>query len=121
MIELRAHHGMCLYYFKGEGYSTDFTKNMAKIKALLSSDDPLIRIVTHADCICSNCPNNHLNICASEEKVSGYDQAVLAYCGLEASSVMHFQEFEASVIKNILLPHKRNKICGNCQWNELCQ
>ena len=30
-IKLRAHHGMCLAFFEGKGYSTGFTARMALI------------------------------------------------------------------------------------------
>ena len=31
VIPLRPHHGMCLAYFKGEGYSNGFTAHMAEM------------------------------------------------------------------------------------------
>ena len=31
IIPLRPHHGMCLAYFKGEGYSNGFTAHMAEM------------------------------------------------------------------------------------------
>ena len=31
IIPLRPHHGMCLAYFKGEGYSGGFTAHMAAV------------------------------------------------------------------------------------------
>ena len=35
MIRLRPHHGMCLAYFEGKGYSDDFTENMQHMLELL--------------------------------------------------------------------------------------
>ena len=29
---IRPHHGMCLYFFEGKGYSEGFTKHMAEVK-----------------------------------------------------------------------------------------
>ena len=29
-LKLRAHHGMCLAFFEGKGYSSAFTENMEK-------------------------------------------------------------------------------------------
>lgn len=32
---IRPHHGMCLYFFEGKGYSEGFTKHMAEVKEWL--------------------------------------------------------------------------------------
>ena len=53
-LPLRPHHGMCLSYFSGKGYSTGFTANMARIKSLLEETDPLVRLTTGMDCICGS-------------------------------------------------------------------
>ena len=35
VIPLRAHHGLCLRFFQGKGYSGAFVENMAQKKAML--------------------------------------------------------------------------------------
>lgn len=35
IIPLRAHHGLCLHFFRGKGYSGAFVENMARKKAML--------------------------------------------------------------------------------------
>ena len=37
-IVLRAHHGMCLAYFIGEGYSGGFTAHMGRVLAALKPE-----------------------------------------------------------------------------------
>ena len=38
---IRPHHGMCLYFFEGKGYSEGFTKHMAEVKEwLLGKNGP---------------------------------------------------------------------------------
>ena len=39
IIPLRPHHGMCLAYFKGEGYSGGFTAHMAEMLKLFLSGE----------------------------------------------------------------------------------
>lgn len=116
---IRAHHGMCLAFFKGKGYSSEFSKHMGEMKHILEKN-PAVCIIRQTDEICSACPNNQQGVCGAEEKVSEYDRQVLSYCGIEESSVMPFCDFEKLVYDNILLAGKREKICGNCQWNDLC-
>ena len=117
---VRAHHGMCLTYFRGAGYSSDFTKNMWTMKGLLEADPP-VQLLAGTDDICAACPNNRDGICEDQEKVLEYDRQVLDRCGLTPGMVMPFREFQALVAEKILLPGKREEICGNCEWTGLCR
>ena len=116
---VRAHHGMCLAYFRGIGYSSDFTKNMWAMKQLLE-EDPKVRLVAGTDDICAACPNRLGDSGRDQKKVLQYDRQVLDRCGLAPGTVMPFREFQKLVLDRILLPGKREEICGNCEWTELC-
>ena len=119
MVRLRPHHGMCLAYFRGAGYSSDFTKNMWAMKQLLEQDPP-VEITAGTDDICAACPNRQAGICSDEEKVIQYDTQVLLRCGLEPGQVLPYREFSRLVYSRILLPGRREEICGSCQWMDLC-
>lgn len=116
---IRAHHGMCLAFFEGKGYSSNFTKHMTEIKGRLI-ENPLVSIIGTTDAICSACPNNREGVCESSQKVAEYDRQVLLRCGITEGEVMPFLDFEKRVYDNILYSGKREEICGNCQWNSLC-
>ena len=83
---IRPHHGMCLYFFEGKGYSEGFTKHMAEVKEwLLGKNGPAsLQLVGATDEICSACPHNKGGSCESAEKVDRYDAGVLKYTGLNA-------------------------------------
>ena len=68
IIPLRPHHGMCLAYFKGEGYSGGFTAHMAEMLKLFLSGKR-IRLHVDTDEICSACPNNQDGICEARIKL----------------------------------------------------
>ena len=119
MIELRPHHGMCLFFFQGNGYSDTFTKNMKKIKRVLDENPP-VRLINGADAICSACPNNLDQSCVTLEKVARYDTAVQELCNLSAGDILPFQELQHLIRERILKTDRRPLICGDCQWNELC-
>ena len=55
---IRPHHGMCLYFFEGKGYSDGFTAHMAEVKNwLLGEKGPAsLQLVGETDEICSACP-----------------------------------------------------------------
>lgn len=117
---LRAHHALCLHFFQGKGYSGEFIKNMTQKKALLEHN-PLVRLTAQADEICRACPNNLSGRCESAEKVLRYDREVLSRCGFTPGDVLAYREVEERVEKNILLPGRREDICGDCQWTDLCR
>ncbi len=118
-ISLRPHHGMCLAYFVGEGYSGEFTVHMGRVLASLSPDTP-VKLTVRTDTVCGKCPNNTDGQCDKPALVEGYDRAVLAYCGLEEGQVLPFGDFTRLVQDRILAPGRREGICGSCQWNSIC-
>lgn len=120
-IQLRAHHGMCLAFFQGQGYSSDFTAHMAKIMRLMR-ENPTIQLVCHSDIICDKCPNlirSHRK-CNTASFVKQCDLMVLSLCGLQENTIMQWDPFFRLVCERILVPGKRPVICGQCQWNDIC-
>lgn len=117
---IRAHHGMCLAFFEGKGYSGEFTRHMEEIREGLKQN-PVITLTDKTDDICSLCPNNKEGICTAAEKVEGYDRAVLSLCGLSSGQRIPWQAFENLVEERILAAGRRAQICGNCGWDPVCQ
>lgn len=117
IYNIRAHHGMCLFFFRGEGYSGEFVENMGKMKALLE-ENPQIRLMDGYDDICAACPNKLTETCT--EKASRYDREVLRRCGLSAGDTMPYLDFSEKVVEAILRSGVREEICGDCQWSSLC-
>ena len=73
---LRPHHGMCLAYFEGKGYSEGFSAHMQEMLELFEKDVPVFLTVA-ADEICSACPDNEAGCCKSAAQVAEYDRDVL--------------------------------------------
>lgn len=119
-LELRAHHGMCLAYFEGRGYSQGFTAHMQSVLDAMGHN-PSLKLVTGGDIVCSRCPNLSEGVCATAEKVLSYDKAVLSLTGLREGDVLSWSEFSALVKSKILTTGNREHICGNCEWNEICK
>lgn len=117
---LRPHHGLCIAFFVGKGYSPDFTENMTAVIGCLEQENPLIHLVTGADIICRSCPHNQNGKCIADEKVLGYDKAVLKTCGLESVRLIRWNDFKKTVHEKIVNAGQRRTICGNCQWDSLC-
>ena len=118
VYKIRAHHGMCLSFFQGKGYSGEFVENMSRMKAILEKN-PEISLMDSPDDICAACPNRLTENCA--EKASRYDREVLRRCGLSVGERLPYREFSRKVIETILRPGVRVEICGDCQWSSLCR
>lgn len=91
-VRLRAHHGMCLAFFEGKGYSSGFTANMERIKNSLK-EDTLVELCMEKDVICSACPNLEKGVCTTADKVEKYDRMVLEACGLSKGAQTAWKEF----------------------------
>ena len=118
VYKIRAHHGVCLYFFQGKGYSGEFVENMSRMKAILEKN-PEISLMDSPDDICAACPNRLTENCA--EKASRYDREALRRCGLSVGERLPYREFSRKVIETILRPGVRAEICGDCQWSSLCR
>ena len=117
---IRPHHGMCLAFFIGNGYSNGFTAHMQEMLDLFMKGAD-VRLTVRTDEICSACPNNCEGQCEAAEKVTRYDQAVLKACSLEEKKEMPFTQFVKNVQEKIIETGKREEICGDCQWNRICE
>lgn len=51
-ILLRPHHGLCIGFFEGRGYSAEFVRHMTEVIAVLEAEDLEITLVTHCDALC---------------------------------------------------------------------
>ena len=122
-IRLRPHHGLCLSFFEGYGYSEEFVANMKAVEASIQETNGLqeIEIVLEADDICKCCPNLEQGTCNSQEKVNDYDQAVLQLCGLEEHQRLSYREFHELVQYDIISTNQLEQVCKNCQWFSICE
>lgn len=118
-MKLRAHHGMCLAFFEGKGYSDEFTSHMQTVWRKMQ-EDPKLQIIAESDVICGKCPNLNGRQCNTYALVQRYDQQVLELTGIKEGTEIKWSEFFKLVESKILAAGKRKTICGNCQWTEIC-
>lgn len=120
-MDLRSHHGMCFQFYRGKGYSADFTHHLGTVIRNLSADPfQTVRLTVSADAVCQDCPNNIGGTCGSAEKVKRYDEAVLNACGLHDGDALPYADFVKAVKVRILDAGLRQTIFGDCEWNDLC-
>ena len=118
-VFLRPHHGLCMAYYVGEGYSSGFKRHMGEVLDSLTPDTP-VTLVSRTDELCSACPHNREGVCEKQDSVKDYDQAVLTACRLADGQHLTFGQFTALVQERIISAGLRENICGRCQWNGIC-
>ena len=119
---IRPHHGLCIHFFAGKGYSAAFVNQMAAIVSELKMN-PDRNIILHngTDFLCKSCPHNLNETCETEQKVAQYDHKCLTLCGLKNGQILPWKEFQVLVMKEIILPGRLPKICADCCWSGICQ
>lgn len=119
-LQLRAHHGVCIAHFVGNGYNEAFTQNMkAVIARLAAAPNTPVCIISAEDVLCTHCPHNE-NGCTSLQKVLQLDAQVLAACGLHSGDVLPWQQFQQRVQTYVLQTHAVADICRPCEWYAFC-
>lgn len=116
IVEIRPHHGLCAEFFRGEGYSGEFVRNMEHVLKKLDEENPPVKPVTQRDMICEHCPN----IGSCGEKAERYDKTVLKICGIGEGDTINWQEYRRLVREKIILAGRLREVCGDCQWAEIC-
>lgn len=118
-VLLRPHHGLCIRFFEGKGYSEDFTKHMAQMVKSLK-DNTKVRVTVGCDCICSACPNFDGTKCDSEEHVASFDGKVMEFTGIFRNQCLTYGEFQRKIEEGIFTPKRFQHVCIDCAWGEIC-
>lgn len=121
-MNLRPHHILCIQKFTGHGYNAAFTAHMSSIVSQLT-DRHMTQITVTQGCddLCNACPNNISGKCASLEKVSMMDSAVLEICNLTYGVIAPWDELAHKARERIFAAGKFHRVCSCCQWLELCK
>ena len=117
-IKLRYHHLLCINFFIGKGYSNEFVENFKYWKNKLEKENPLIEIVGFKDVICDKCPNWEDDKCATQDKVSRYDQNIENY--LPKSGIYRYQELIKIIEENIINKVPVKDLCKDCEYLSIC-
>lgn len=115
---LRPHHGLCIQFYRGEGYSAEFVAHMNQL--IENVKNTKITITFSADEICKKCPKNNEGICLTQDSVGEIDQAVAYLCRLKDKQEMLFEDFLHTVKEKVIRSGEMRKICQNCSWSSIC-
>ena len=120
MFKLRPHHGICIGFFQGKGYSKEFTEHMTDTIKYLEENNPQICITSSTDEIYKACPNNINGQCNGDEKVSAIDKRCLDAVNIKDSTIINYKDYKALIKEKILDKAIGINICKDCQWSHIC-
>lgn len=117
-MSFRVHHILCTNLYRGLGYDGAFCENMtAVVSRLRREPDTLLKLVTHPDAICLDCPNRiGEDFCSNgDNHVSVKDHALLEPLHLKEGSLYTYREL-CSHAETYLSREVFEKSCCGCQW-----
>lgn len=121
VIEIRAHHLLCMQGFQGYGYNQGFQSNLEKIINYLDFNlHCRLKVVADADVICLKCPHLEDGHCNrySSPAIRDMDLKVLKKLDIETCAIEPAQKLLTEVKTwNI---HDLYDVCGECSWKEKC-
>lgn len=115
--KLRGHHLICLNFFRGEGYSEDFIKNIYQV---LKKEK--IEVAAGPDDVCAKCPYLKNKKCASSE----YTDEMIVVQDNEALRLLGFKHGEMVDWKMIadrlpgILDEWKAQFCAGCGYKKVC-
>ncbi len=125
IINLRAHHLLCLPGYEGKGYDGVHKTSWDKIsKQLKENPDTYIRITDGKDDLCRNCPNaKGVNgIKCNTDFLAKLDSKVKELLFLKTGLILTWNQLMERVYA-IMNKNNHKELCGNCEWRRqgLCE
>jgi uncharacterized protein len=119
VVELSAHHALCVHGFRGMGYSAGFVASLSGIVDRLR-DEPGVRVRVRigSDAVCRACPSLSVGGCMRYgQSVVRQDARVAEVLGVSQGEEMPWDELRARVRANVA-PDDLRDLCGGCPWLE---
>lgn len=115
--KLRGHHLICLNFFRGEGYSEEFIKN---IYSVVAKEE--LEIIEGPDEVCARCPYLKDNKCSSgeytDEKILFQDKEALRLLGFKPGRVVDWELISARLPQ--ILEKWKIQFCMDCGYRKVC-
>uniref|UniRef100_A0A7C2EIU8 DUF1284 domain-containing protein n=1 Tax=Ammonifex degensii TaxID=42838 RepID=A0A7C2EIU8_9THEO len=121
MLRLRGHHLICLHFFRGEGYSQEFTANLREVTKR-AEDGEEIELVSGADDVCRACPKLAGDECKAKPRadteIREMDSVAAAHLGLKTGARVRWAAVKEKVAATA--PDWFAAFCAGCDWEGVC-
>lgn len=116
-MHLRAHHLICLHFFKGEGYTAEYVENLRSI--LKRAENEGIEVIMGADEVCKPCPYLKDGICEKgEELITELDLLAMNLLKLKPGDKTTWN-YTSQKLDEIIGIWKKYA-CFDCEYKEIC-
>lgn len=115
--KLRGHHLICLNFFRGEGYSEEFIKNIYEV-----IKKEKVEIIAGPDDVCAKCPYLKEERCASNENTNEMilvqDRKALRLLGFTHGMIVDWKMIAARLPD--VLDEWKAQFCTGCGYKKVC-
>jgi hypothetical protein len=117
-MEFRGHHFICLHFFRGEGYTPEFIKNLESLFSEI--DEREIKVIMGADDICKPCPNLMDGLCTKgEEKIAELDLLAMNLLNIKPGDLVRWRDVRNKLAE--VLPIWKKYACFDCEYKDVCK
>lgn len=115
--KLRGHHLICLNFFRGEGYSEDFIRNIYDIIG-----KEKVEVVAGPDEVCKKCPSLVANKCTNDD----YTDEEILFQDKEALRLLRYKPGDITDRETIsarlssIMEEWKMEFCLHCRYMKVC-
>ena len=121
-LKLRGHHLICLHFFRGEGYSAEFTANLREILKRAGTGER-IEVASEADNVCNICPYLKGQECfyrkKSDPEIRGMDREALMLLELKVRDIVLWPDIREKI--PAIFRRWSEEFCRVCDWRLACE
>jgi hypothetical protein len=121
-LKLRGHHLICLHFFRGEGYSAEFTANLREILKRAGTGE-WIEVASEADNVCNICPYLKGQECfyrkESDPEIRGMDREALMLLELKVRDIVLWPDIRKKI--PAIFRRWSEEFCRVCDWRLACE
>lgn len=121
MPNLRGHHLICLQFFGGEGYNTDFVENLMNVMEAVESGGSVV--CRGADDVCRRCPHLEEDSCryseGADEEIRKMDRRALGLLKIREGARIRWTEIKEKL--PLIFRPWYETYCNSCGWKRTCE
>lgn len=121
MTNLRGHHLICLQFYHGEGYNSDFIENLEEV--LKTAERTGVGIRGGVDDVCRRCPHMRDLKClyreGADREIKEMDERALVLLDASEGTVVEWGAIGGKIA--VIFPLWYESYCISCGWRRACE
>jgi uncharacterized protein len=122
LIRLRGHHLICLHFFSGEGFQTEFIENLREIIKNAEAGEEVCAC-SGPDDICNRCPYLKAELCLykkeADEEIRKMDQAAQELLHINTREEINWLDLTEKITG--IFSAWSGQYCIGCDWKRVCE